>query len=84
MVQVVLYNLEAVAGFHPVTDDAFWEEPLSPHARHELMRKVSKSAKQPYNAEELKLTRLGYKHSDGAYVKYALFPFSWNLHACVS
>ncbi|ELR20552.1 uncharacterized protein ACA1_052430 [Acanthamoeba castellanii str. Neff] len=70
--QVVLYNLEAVAGFHPVTDDAFWEEPLSPHARHELMRKVSRSAKQPYNAEELKLMRLGYKHSDAAYIKYLL------------
>lgn len=70
--QVVLYNLEAVAGFHPVTDDAFWEEPLSPHARHELMRKVSRSAKQPYNAEELKLMLLGYKHSDAAFIKYLL------------
>ena len=68
--QVVLYNLEAVKGIHPVSDDVLFENPLSENEKAILVLKAKN--KELDNTDACKAARLGYKYSDKAHILYQL------------
>lgn len=68
--QLVLYNLNAIKGIHPVSDDAFFELPLN---KEERIDNCKKAMKKGFSHEiACKVARLGYKYSDKAHVYYQI------------
>lgn len=67
--QVVLYNMEALQGIHPVSDDVLFEQPLTPDEKIRKIKAIGNSWDCP---EKIDLARLGYKHSDKMHVYYQI------------
>ncbi|RNA42888.1 hypothetical protein BpHYR1_026925 [Brachionus plicatilis] len=68
--QVVLYNTKAISGIHPVSDKAFFEEPLNEKERLCLVQKAKNKKLNDVNAKNS--ARLGYKYSDNAFIYYQI------------
>ncbi|RNA42870.1 hypothetical protein BpHYR1_005763 [Brachionus plicatilis] len=68
--QVVLYNTKAISGIHPVSDKAFFEEPLNEKERLCLVQKARNKKLNDLNAKNS--ARLGYKYSDNAFIYYQI------------
>jgi len=68
--QVVLFNLEAIRGIHPVSDQAMFEECLS---RRDKANLVERAKNKELDNQHAKLAaRMGYKYSDKAHVLYQI------------
>jgi len=68
--QLVLYNLHAIKGIHPVSDESFFEAPLSQEERANLCHQAMNKKLDNKYAQEA--ARLGYKYSDKAHVYYQI------------
>jgi hypothetical protein len=68
--QVVIFNLEAIRGIHPVSDDVLFEKPLSVEEKVNLILKAKNQELNNENA--CRAAKLGYKYSDKAHVFYQI------------
>lgn len=69
--QVILYDTTCTAGIHPVSDAAFWEEPLPLDAWQGLIERVNKENRRDGEASVV-ARESGYKFSDSAHVRQQL------------
>ncbi len=68
--QVVLFNLDAIKGIHPVSDDNFFLEPLD---RNEKAQLVKSAKSRKFSSKVVcKSAEFGYKCSDKAHVFYQI------------
>lgn len=68
--KVILYNLDAIKGIHPVSDASFFATPLEIEEKKELLQ--SFKARDYSNLNFCKATTLGYENIDKAYVYYQI------------
>jgi hypothetical protein len=70
--QLVLYNLDAIRGIHPVCDDALFELPLENRERIDLCRDAKNKDLLRKDVSAWKAAYSGYKYSDKAHVFYQI------------
>ena len=68
--QLVLYNLDAIHGIHPVSEKVMFEECLNRQLKADLVKRAKD--KELDNEVASKAARMGYKYSDKAHVLYQI------------
>ncbi|CAF0927850.1 unnamed protein product [Brachionus calyciflorus] len=68
--QLVLYNMHAMNGIHPISDDALFEETLREQDKDILCSKIEN--KNFDNKDACRAARQGYRYSDKAHVYYRI------------